>query len=92
MALESLSLVRLLTDRYRAEGVAAGSVGVILDVYDDAYEVEVWYPDGTTVAWFAVGQDDVEPDRVTDIAACHERGASDHRAPSPGGKNRRVVG
>ena len=65
MPLESLSLVRLLTDRYRSEGVPAGAVGVVLDVYDDAYEVEFSGEDGTTIAWFAVQQDEVEPHGAT---------------------------
>ncbi|MDP9364534.1 MAG: DUF4926 domain-containing protein [Chloroflexota bacterium] len=61
MTLETLSVVRLLTDRYRREGVAAGAVGVVLDVYDDGYEVEFSMPDGTTIAWFAVEPGEVEP-------------------------------
>jgi hypothetical protein len=61
MSLESLTVVRLLTDRFRDEGVPKGAIGVILDVYDDAYEVEFSRPDGTTIAWFAVDQDEVEP-------------------------------
>jgi hypothetical protein len=62
-------LVRPITDRFRSEGIAAGAVGVILDVYDDGYEVEFSCPDGTTVAWFAVDQHDVEPYRAVDVAA-----------------------
>jgi hypothetical protein len=61
MALESLTVVRLLTDRYRDQGAPEGAIGVILDVYDDAYEVEFSRPDGTTIAWFAVDKDEVEP-------------------------------
>lgn len=53
--------VRLLTDRHRAEGVPAGSTGVILDVYDDTYEVEFSRQEGTTIAWFAVRHDEVAP-------------------------------
>jgi Domain of unknown function (DUF4926) len=61
MALPQFSAVRLLTDHYRAEGVPVGAVGRILDVYgDEAYEVEFSEPDGTTIAWFAVPQDEVE--------------------------------
>jgi hypothetical protein len=41
--------------------VPASSIGRILEVYDDdAYEVEFSRPDGTTIAWFAVPQDEVE--------------------------------
>lgn len=61
MPLDSLSLVCLTTDRYRTERVATGALGVVLDVYDDGYEVEFSREDGSTIAWFAVGRDDVEP-------------------------------
>lgn len=62
MALECYSSVRLLTDRYEDRGVSAGAIGAILDVYgDEAYEVEFSRSDGTTIAWFAVKQDKVEP-------------------------------
>ena len=62
MPLDSRSLVRLLSDRYRTEGVHPGAIGVILDVYDDgSYEVEFSRDDGTTIAWFAVQQNEVEP-------------------------------
>lgn len=77
MTLESLSLVRLRTDRYCAEGVASGAIGVILDVYDDAYEVEFSRPDGTSIAWFAVDRDEVEPYHVPDVAVGDARRASD---------------
>jgi hypothetical protein len=61
MLLANLTVVRLLTDRYHDAGVARGSVGTIVDVYDDAYEVEFSREDGTTIAWFAVERDEVEP-------------------------------
>ena len=73
MRLESLSLVRLLTDRYRTEGVMAGAIGVVLDVYDDAYEVEFSREDGTTIAWFAIQQDEVEPYVSTDAPSLARR-------------------
>lgn len=60
MSLPQFSLVTLLTDDYRSRGVRKGDTGVILDVYDDkAYEVEFSRDDGTTIAWFAVPQDQV---------------------------------
>jgi uncharacterized protein DUF4926 len=59
--LDDMAVVRLLTDRYREAGVARASVGTIVDVYDDAYEVEFSRDDGTTIAWFAVERDEVEP-------------------------------
>lgn len=61
MPLDPLSAVRLVTDRDRDKGVGAGAVGVVLDVYEDAYEVEFSRADGSTVAWFAVEHDQVEP-------------------------------
>jgi hypothetical protein len=61
MTLPEFSPVRLTTDRYVSEGVGRGAIGFILDVYDDGYEVEFSRPDGTTIAWFAVKPEDVEP-------------------------------
>jgi hypothetical protein len=61
MKLPAFSLIRLTTDRYLHEGVGAGAVGVILDVVRDGYIVEFSRPDGTTIAWFGVGPDDIEP-------------------------------
>ncbi|HEY7031569.1 MAG TPA: DUF4926 domain-containing protein [Thermomicrobiales bacterium] len=61
MPLPQFAAVRILSDEHRTKGVPAGSIGRILDVYDDeAYEVEFSRPDGTTIAWFAVPQDEVE--------------------------------
>jgi len=61
MAVQTLSLVCLTTERYRPKGVDVGAVGVILDVYADGYEVEFSREDGSTIAWFAVDRDEVEP-------------------------------
>lgn len=61
MPLTGLSLVCLTTERYRAKGVDVGATGVVLDVYDDGYEVEFSRQDGSTIAWFAVERDEVEP-------------------------------
>lgn len=64
MPLPQYETVRLVTDRYKDRGLAAGSRGVILEVYDDAdYEVEFLREDGTTIDWFAVPQGEVEPIR-----------------------------
>ncbi len=62
MALECYSSVQLLTDCYRDRGVSVGAIGTILDVYGaEAYEVEFSREDGSTIAWFAVKQDEVKP-------------------------------
>jgi hypothetical protein len=60
MRLPEFSPVRLTTDCYVNKGVGRGAIGIILDVYDDGYEVEFSRPDGTTIAWFAVRPEDVE--------------------------------
>jgi hypothetical protein len=61
MPLPEFSPVRLTTDRYSSKGVGRGAIGFILDVYDDGYEVEFSRLDGTTIAWFAVEPQDIEP-------------------------------
>jgi hypothetical protein len=62
MTLEQYTVVQLLTNRYQDRGVKAEAIGVILDVYgDEAYEVEFSREDGTTIAWFAVQQNEVQP-------------------------------
>jgi hypothetical protein len=60
MTLDTYSIVELLTNKYEERGVSKGSRGIILDVYNEqAYEVEFFLPDGTTIAWFSVRQDEV---------------------------------
>ncbi|MEH2466802.1 DUF4926 domain-containing protein [Nostoc sp.] len=62
MILAPYSLVELVTDRYQDRGVSAGMIGTILEVYEDeAYEIEFSRNDGTTIAWFAVLQNEVKP-------------------------------
>ncbi|MEH1936679.1 MAG: DUF4926 domain-containing protein [Nostoc sp.] len=62
MILAPYSLVELVTDRYQDRGVSAGMIGTILEVYEDeAYEIEFSRDDGTTIAWFAVPQNEVKP-------------------------------
>jgi hypothetical protein len=62
MALEPYSLVELRTDRYQDRGTFIGAVGTILEAYEDGtYEVEFSHEDGTTIAWFAVSQDEIKP-------------------------------
>ena len=62
MTLEPYSLIELLTDRYQDRGVSAGAIGTILEAYEDgAYEIEFSRDDGTTIAWFAVSQNEIKP-------------------------------
>jgi hypothetical protein len=66
MSMKNYSRVRLLNDRYRDEGVTAGAIGYVIEVYgDDAYEVEFSAEDGTTIAQFVVHGDEAveEPER-----------------------------
>lgn len=60
MSLKPYTIVKLITNRYHARGIDFGAIGTILDVYDDeAYEIEFSRDDGTTIAWFAVLQNEV---------------------------------
>lgn len=62
MLLEQYSVIQLITDRYQDRGVSIEAIGIILEVYgDEAYEVEFSREDGTTIAWFAVHQNEVKP-------------------------------
>lgn len=75
MPLKQFTFVRLRTDRYRDRGVEDGAFGVIVDVYgEDAYEIDFVGPDGTSIAWFAVKSDEVEPaDDLVGAAAASAR-------------------
>lgn len=60
MSLKPYTIVKLITERYRDRGIELGAIGTILDVYgDEAYEIEFSHNDGTTIAWFAVLQNEV---------------------------------
>ena len=62
MTLPPYSLVELVTNRYQKRGVSIGAIRTILEVYEDeAYEIEFSRDDGTTIAWFAVSQNEVKP-------------------------------
>jgi hypothetical protein len=54
--------VRIVTDRFAAERAPRGSVGYVIECYQDgAYEVEVSNPDtGETVAQFVANTADLE--------------------------------
>lgn len=55
--------VRVVSDRFAGENAPAGTLGYIIDEYDDgAYEIEVSNPaTGETIAQFAARADDLEP-------------------------------
>ncbi len=57
-----LAPVRILTDRYRLQGVEAGATGFVVEVWeDDAYEVEVSNPaTGETIALLTLPASDIE--------------------------------
>ena len=58
------SKVRFRSVQHRANGVPEGSVGYIVEVYDDAYEVEVTEPEtGETLLLRAVP--DADPDLIS---------------------------
>jgi hypothetical protein len=54
--------VRIVTDRFAAERAPRGSVGYIIECYqDEAYEVEVSNPDtGETITQFVANAADLE--------------------------------
>jgi hypothetical protein len=75
MSLPQFSSIRLLNDEHIDQGVLRGAVGVILDVYETGdYEVEFSRPDGTTISWFAVHPDEVEPLDVSDVTLLRRTG------------------
>lgn len=46
--------VKLLSDKYSADGLRVGDIGRIMEIYpDDFYEVDFYYSNGTTIAMFA---------------------------------------
>jgi hypothetical protein len=58
--LPQYSAVRFTTDRFHDDGAPRGSVGTIVEVYRDGYEVEVSDAEGRTVFLGAVLDADVE--------------------------------
>lgn len=62
--MQALQCVRLLTDRYKGEGVGQGAVGCILEVYDGSdgarYEVEFADEQGRTVALLVLAGEELE--------------------------------
>ena len=61
MPIENYSRVRLLVDHY--QGVTAGAIGYIIEVYDDgAYEVEFSNSNGITEAQVVVQENEIQID------------------------------
>jgi Domain of unknown function (DUF4926) len=52
--------VRFANDRFESQGVRRASVGYIVEVYADAYEVEISDESGSTVFLGAVADADLE--------------------------------
>lgn len=54
--------VRLVSNNWASDGAPAGTIGYIIEVYDDgAYEIEVSNSEGATVAQFVAQSTDLEP-------------------------------
>jgi hypothetical protein len=60
--MKEYSRVKLLTDKFKDEGVVKGNIGYIIEIYDDGnYEVE--FSDsgtGVTIAQIVVSPDEIE--------------------------------
>jgi len=53
--------VRLLTNKYIAEGIKKGDIGYILEDYDgNNFEVEFSDENGTTIALFSFPKEEIE--------------------------------
>jgi hypothetical protein len=53
--------VRIVSERFRDEGAPPGTIGCIIEKWEEGvYEVEVSREDGTTVAQFVAREDDLE--------------------------------
>ncbi len=62
-------LVRVKNNRYLSDGIRAGDIGTVLELYDDiAREVEFSHPDGTTYALQAI--------RCEDLTNAEEQGGN----------------
>lgn len=53
--------VRIVSERFRDQGVPPGTIGYIIEKWEESvFEVEVSREDGTTVAQFVAREDDLE--------------------------------
>lgn len=60
MKIPVYSPVILLTDEYIDDGVKKGEYGVVVDVYEDGYEVEFIDKQGNTLNAFGVELNEIE--------------------------------
>ena len=60
MKIPIYSPVTLLSDKYLKNGVKAGDYGVIVDIYEDGYEVDFLDEEGNTINCFGVEIDEVK--------------------------------
>ncbi len=58
--LKNYSRVRLLTNRFQSEGAFYGAMGYIIEVYDNAYEVEFSDEAGSTFAQIVAEENELE--------------------------------
>lgn len=59
--LKNYDRVRIITNDYEDEGVSEGAVGYIIEIYDEAYEVEFSDPGGTTIALLTLSEYELKP-------------------------------
>lgn len=61
MTIPNYTRVRLLSDKYQAEGVHSGQIGYIIEVYDpEVYEVEFSDHEGITIAQIVIPREELE--------------------------------
>ena len=59
-AIQLYQLVKMKNDRYASDGIRAGDIGTVLEIYDNiACEVEFSHPDGTTYALQSIRIEDL---------------------------------
>lgn len=59
---QKYSRVTLLTNKYEIEGVSLNSKGYVIEVYENAYEVEFSNENGETIAQLVLKQEDISVD------------------------------
>jgi len=65
--MKNYSRIRLTTNRYKYENLPRGSVGYIIETYDDKeYEVEFSDKDGITIAQIVLKESEIEPAELTE--------------------------